>query len=220
MTFFNKLLLFGVCATIACGPSGGDDGTSSGSSSSSNPAGSSIGETGSDETSASPTSTGTTEEPGTPTTTADPTTTTTDDSTTGTDDECTLEHHSCEAVAMLGDFTDCGHVDPQNDDTAAWQAAQACALSASSQQQAFCLRVDLQGIDSFVGQAWTGEEARSYAIATQFFDSDPCGGGGCGPVVHTSSCASLTATPGCTIEPGTICLTCADPSNASQACGP
>ena len=63
----------------------------------------------------------------------------------------------------------------------AWEAARDCALKAASEQRAFKLVTWLQGIDSQVGQAFVGLTGESYAVATFYFDSDPCGGGGCGP---------------------------------------
>lgn len=133
---------------------------------------------------------------------------------------CSLEHEACTLAGQLGAFEDCGLVDPWNDTLEAWQAAQACALAAASGQQPFKLITILQGIDSEVGQAYVGQAARSYAISTLFFDGDPCGGGGCGPVVNISSCAGLTAVPGCTVEPGNVCLSCDEQGMSAQVCGP
>ncbi|MBK7826253.1 hypothetical protein [Nannocystis sp.] len=141
---------------------------------------------------------------------------------TGTTGEvlCSLEHEACTLAGQLGAFEDCGLVDPWNDTVEAWQAAQACALAAASGQQPFKLITILQGIDSEVGQAYVGQAARSYAISSLFFDGDPCGGGGCGPVVSSSSCAGLTAVPGCTVEPGNVCLSCDGQGMSAQVCGP
>ncbi len=141
---------------------------------------------------------------------------------TGTTGEavCSLEHEACALAGQLGAFEDCGVVDPWNDAVEAWQAAQACALAAASGEEPFKLITILQGIDSDVGQAYVGQAARSYAISSLFFDGDPCGGGGCGPVVSISSCAGLTAVPGCTVEPGNVCLSCDGQGMGAQVCGP
>ena len=141
---------------------------------------------------------------------------------TGTTGEavCSLEHEACALAGQLGAFEDCGVVDPWNDAVEAWQAAQACALAAASGEEPFKLITILQGIDSDVGQAYVGQAARSYAISSLFFDGDPCGGGGCGPVVSVASCAGLTAVPGCTVEPGNVCLSCDGQGMGAQVCGP
>jgi hypothetical protein len=157
-----------------------------------------------------------------PDTTGEPPGTTTGETgdTTGGDDVCTLEHQACTLAGQLGEFEDCGVVDPWDSPVADWEAAQACALTAAGKQRAFKLITILQGIDSDVGQAFVGQAARSYQVSALFFDSDPCGGGGCGPVVSSSSCSGLAATEGCTVEPGNICLTCADQGDSSELCAP
>lgn len=200
---------------------GSDTGTASGS------------DTGDDPTSTADPSTSTGDPPVTtssststgpdPTTGTSGTTGTTDattSNTTGGVEPCTLEHHACELAGQLGDFEDCGLVDPWNHDAAQWQAAHDCALAAATEERAFKLITILQGIDSDVGQAYVGQEARSYAISTLFFDSDPCGGIGCGPVITISSCASLTDQPDCEVSPGTICLSCDAQGQSSEVCGP
>ena len=49
---------------------------------------------------------------------------------------------------------------------------------------------------------------------------DPCGGGGCGPVVSAGSCAGLVATMDCVVEPGNVCLSCEGAGMSEQVCGP
>lgn len=144
----------------------------------------------------------------------------TGDDTTG-GELCEIEPAACGFAGQLGnEVEDCGVVDPWDDDTAAWQAAHDCAVAAAAEQRSFCLVTVLQGIDSAVAQAYAAQEARSYALATFFFDSDPCGGGGCGPTLSQSSCATLTAIDGCVIEPGNACLSCDGQGESSQICGP
>lgn len=133
---------------------------------------------------------------------------------------CSIEHEACALAGLPGSFEDCGVVDPWEDDAAAWQTAHDCALAAASEQRAFKLITVLQGIDSEVAVAFVGQEGRSYALSVLSFDGDPCGGGGCGPVVALASCAGLTAAPGCTIEPGTACLSCEGQGTSVQVCGP
>lgn len=155
-------------------------------------------------------------------TTDQPTGTTgeTGDATTG-GDACEIQPFACGFAAQLGgDFDDCGVVDPWNDDAAAWQAAHDCAIAAATAERAFCLVTILQGIDSDVAQAFAAQEARSYALTTFFFDSDPCGGGGCGPVLSQSSCAALTAVNDCVVAPGVACLGCDGQGQGAQVCGP
>lgn len=220
------LALFG---SLACGdkPSDGTASESSGASDST----SSSSDTDAPMTTGDPPSTTTgetaTDDPTTDETSATtvaPTTTTTTGETgddTTTDGElCEIEPVACGFAAQLGEFEDCGVVSPWDHDTAAWQAAHDCAVAAAAEQRAFCLVTVLQGIDSHVAQAYAAQEARSYALATFFFDSDPCGGGGCGPVLSQASCDTLTAQDNCVIEPGNACLSCGGQSQSSQVCGP
>lgn len=152
-------------------------------------------------------------------------TSTTSDTTTGDDttggELCEIEPAACGFAAQLGNqVEDCGVVTPWDDDAAAWQAAHDCAITAAAEQRAFCLVTVLQGIDSDVAQAYAAQEPRSYALATFFFDSDPCGGGGCGPKLSQSSCDTLTAVADCVVEPGNACLSCDGQTESSQICGP
>jgi len=133
---------------------------------------------------------------------------------------CSLEHEACALAGSLGEFMDCGSVDPWNDAALAWQAAHDCALAAASGQRPFKLITILQGIDSDVGAAYVGVAARSYALSELFFDGDPCGGGGCGPVVSAASCAGLVATMDCVVAPGEVCLSCEGQGTLGQVCGP
>lgn len=141
---------------------------------------------------------------------------------TGTTGEavCSIEHEACELAGSLGEFTDCGVVNPWDDAVELWQAAHDCALAAATAQQPFKLITILQGIDSDVAEAYVGVAARSYALSRFFFDGDPCGGGGCGPVVSAGSCAGLVATMDCVVEPGNVCLSCEGAGMSEQVCGP
>lgn len=141
--------------------------------------------------------------------------------TSGTTGElvCTLEEQACAAAGQLGPFMDCGAA-RLDDAVEIWQAAHDCALANAGAQMPFKLIVELQGIDSEVGEAYVGVAARSYALSRFFFDGDPCGGGGCGPVVGVQSCATLTAVMGCTVEVGSVCLGCDGAGEATQVCGP
>ena len=141
---------------------------------------------------------------------------------TGTTGEavCSIEHEACELAGSLGEFTDCGVVNPWDDAVELWQAAHDCALAAATAQQPFKLITILQGIDSDVAEAYVGVAARSYALSRFFFDGDPCGGGGCGPVVSAGSCAGLVATMDCVVEPGNVCLSCEGAGTSAQVCGP
>ncbi len=141
---------------------------------------------------------------------------------TGTTGEavCSIEHEACELAGSLGEFTDCGVVNPWDDAVELWQAAHDCALAAAMAQQPFKLITILQGIDSDVAEAYVGVAARSYALSRFFFDGDPCGGGGCGPVVSAGSCAGLVATMDCVVEPGNVCLSCEGAGMSEQVCGP
>ena len=141
---------------------------------------------------------------------------------TGTTGEavCSIEHEACELAGSLGEFTDCGVVNPWDDAVELWQAAHDCALGAATAQKPFKLIAILQGIDSDVAEAYVGVAARSYALSRFFFDGDPCGGGGCGPVVSAGSCAGLVATMDCVVEPGNVCLSCEGAGMSEQVCGP
>lgn len=140
--------------------------------------------------------------------------------TTGSGAACGLVEQACAAVEALGEYEDCGVVDPWNDLAPAWQAARDCAIKAASEQRAFKLVTWLKGFDSQVGQAYVGLTAESYSIVMFHFDSDPCGGGGCGPVASQGSCSALVAVPACVVEPGGPCLACTDQSEPVQICGP
>ena len=131
--------------------------------------------------------------------------------------ECSLEHQVC--VLAPGPFEDCGTLE-LSDDVALWQAAQACVLAATSEQRAFQLVSDLVGMDSFQTLAHVGHGSCPLLNATVHFDDDPCGGRDCGPVVTVTTCASFTAKPDCTIEPGDLCLRCDGPTQATQVCKP
>lgn len=133
---------------------------------------------------------------------------------------CALEDQACAAVEAYGAYEDCGAVDPWNDLAPAWQAARDCALKAASEQRAFKLITWLQGFDSQVGQAYVGLTAESFAISMFHFDSDPCGGGGCGPVLSQGYCAALVEIPDCVVEPGGPCLACEGQGEPVQVCGP
>jgi hypothetical protein len=133
---------------------------------------------------------------------------------------CSLEQVACDLAESNGEFEDCGSVDPWDDDTAAWQAAHDCAVAAASEQRAFKVVTWLQGIDSQIGVAYASLVGRSYGLSHFGFDSDPCGGGGCGPVVYGGSCDLLVATPDCMVEPGQACLTCVNQGDSTQFCGP
>jgi len=131
--------------------------------------------------------------------------------------ECSLEHQVC--VLGLTEFVDdCGAVEIK-DSLTKWQAAHDCALAASSEQRSFKLIADRFNFDSFQTDAYLAEDACPYAVTEVSFDDDPCGGDGCGPVVFISSCATLTAEPACTVEPGDVCLRCALPDEGTQVCG-
>ena len=133
---------------------------------------------------------------------------------------CELDAAACELAESNGEFEDCGTVDPLDDDTAAWQAAHDCAVKAAKEQRAFKVIFWLQGIDSEVGLAYASILGETYGITQFWFDSDPCGGGGCGPIINAASCEALVATANCAVEPGNPCLTCADQGPSSQLCGP
>jgi hypothetical protein len=208
MAFFN---IFRVCtlagvALAGCGDkSPGDEGTGTGTGSASSSGGVSMSETGEPTTGGASTTGAASTGVGT--------------GTTG-EAVCSIEHEACELAGSLGEFTDCGVVNPWDDAVELWQAAHDCALAAATAQQPFKLITILQGIDSDVAEAYVGVAARSYALSRFFFDGDPCGGGGCGPVVSAGSCAGLVATMDCVVEPGNVCLSCEGAGMSEQVCGP
>lgn len=231
MAFFppsQKLSILGAAllAATACGGNpGGDTGDTTNTSD-----GPSASETGEAPTTggASSSTAGSADTSGEPATTADETSiagtdsgtsATTDDATTGGLDECTLDHQACTLAGLLGDYEDCGSL-LLTDDAAAWQAGRDCALAASSEQRAFKLITELQGIDSLIGEAFVGQEARSYMITRLFFDGDPCGGGGCGPEITALPCTGLVGIDDCTVEPGNACLLCDGATDSTLVCGP
>lgn len=155
---------------------------------------------------------------GSETGTCEPSSSTADPECPNDGGECSLEHQVC--VLGLTAFTDdCGIVE-MTDDLTKWQAAHDCAMEAASAQRTFKLIADKFGFDSLQTDAYVAEDACPYAITKVHFDDDPCGGEGCGPVVSVSSCAALSAEPGCTVEPGDVCLRCGLPSEGTQVCGP
>lgn len=236
MTFFltkqNLLAIsasLGLFGSVACGDKPSDDGTASESTGATNS--SSGSGTDAPTTTGGPPSTATGDDASgssgsgeTSGATGAPTSTTsgeTGDGTTTGGELCEIQPAACGFAAQLGnDVEDCGVVNPWDDDAAAWQSAHDCAVAAAAEQRSFCLVIVLQGIDSDVAQAYAAQEARSYALTTFFFDSDPCGGGGCGPKLTQSSCETLTAIDDCVIEPGNACLSCDGQGQSSPICGP
>ncbi len=230
MAYLRTILLHTLLLTpLACGDkpndSDGETGTTAepGTTTSSTASGAS---TGGDTSSSTPTTTG--DSSSDPTATA--TSTDTGDASSGGGSSgggsstgalvCDLEAAACELAETNGAYEDCGTVDPTDDDAAAWQAAHDCAITAAKEQRAFKVIFWLQGIDSQVGLAYASILGESYGITQFWFDSDPCGGGGCGPVISAASCEGLVATADCTVEPGNPCLTCATQGPSAQVCGP
>lgn len=216
----------GLCVALlalsACGDrSSGDTSTSAGSTSTGDPAASTGEPTPTTDGPGSTGSTGSTT--GMVSTTGDGSTGDSSESgvleTTG-DVACGLVEQACAAVEAFGAYDDCGVVDPWNDLAPAWQAARDCALKAASEQRAFKLVTWLQGFDSQVGQAYVGLPAESFALSMFHFDSDPCGGGGCGPVASQSYCDTLVAVADCVVEPGGPCLGCMGQTELLPICGP
>lgn len=224
MVSFPGSLGLGVAllALSACGDrSSGDTSTSAGSTSTGDPAVSTGEPTPTTDGPGSTGSTGSTT--GIVSTTGDGSTGDSSESgvleTTG-DVACGLVEQACAAVEAFGAYDDCGVVDPWNDAAPAWQAARDCALAAAKEQRAFKLVTWLQGFDSQVGQAYVGLPHESFAIAMFHFDSDPCGGGGCGPVASQGWCDALVPIPECVVEPGGPCIACAGQTQPMQICGP
>ncbi|KIG18830.1 hypothetical protein DB30_07166 [Enhygromyxa salina] len=114
-------------------------------------------------------------------------------------------------------LVDCGVVGPQSSQQA-WQHAHDCALEANALEQSFKLVMWLQGIDSQVGLAYVGVAGESYQLTQLQWDSDPCGGGGCGPAAVARSCADLVLLDGCAVEPPKACLACAGAGQADSLC--
>lgn len=227
MTSLRRALALALLALSACGDgSSGDTGTettSTDASSTLTPTtdgpGSSTGMNASTDSTGMNASTGSTSSTDT---TGDSSTGDSDSGPVGTTGEvaCGLVEQACAAVEVYGAYDDCGVVDPWNDLAPAWQAARDCALKAASEQRAFKLVTWLQGFDSQVGQAYVGLPAESFALAMFHFDSDPCGGGGCGPVAGQSYCETLVAVADCVVEPGGPCLGCVGQTELLQICGP
>ena len=236
MAYLRTLLLHTLLLTpLACGDKTNDDDSDTGT----------TGGPGTTTATTTASSAGDTSSGGAPTTTGDTSTDTSTDTTstsTGTDPGdtssgatgvgsseggsstgapvCELDAAACELAATNGEFEDCGTVDPWDDDAAAWQAAHDCAVKAATEQRAFKVIFWLQGIDSEVGLAYASILGETYGITQFWFDGDPCGGGGCGPVINAGSCEGLVATANCAVEPGNPCLTCADQGPSAQVCGP
>lgn len=226
MSFFlGKHSLIAISASVALSVACGDKppGDATASDSSGGVDSSSGGDTDPTTTTGEPPSTATGDD--TSGSSGDTTGTTTTGTTTGDDttggELCEIGPAACEFAAQLGDdFVDCGEVNPWDDDVAAWQAAHDCAIKAAAEQRAFCLVTVLQGFDSNVARAYAAQQARSYALTTFSYDSDPCGGGGCGPELRQASCDALTAIDGCQIEPGEACLSCDGQTESLKICGP
>lgn len=164
------------------------------------------------------TGTGTTATATTDATTGDATTDATAATTTATTDAttgglvCDLVLLTCEIAEVNGMYEDCGTVDPWNHTAEQWQVARDCALAAVAEQRAFKLITWLQGIDSDVGVGYTAIVGESYSVHTIFYDSfEPAS-------ALLRSCATLSATPDCTVAPGEACLDCDDASDGEQLC--
>lgn len=221
----RRCLALALLALFACGDGSSGDAGSGTETTSTGGASSTVTPTTDGSSTGMNASTGSTDSTGS----ASSTSTTTDSSTgdsesgpVGTTGEvaCGLVEQACAAVEAYGAYDDCGVVDPWNDLAPAWQAARDCALKAASEQRAFKLVTWLQGFDSQVGQAYVGLPAESFAISMFHFDSDPCGGGGCGPVASQSSCETLVAVADCVVEPGGPCLACVGQTEPQPICGP
>ena len=126
--------------------------------------------------------------------------------------ECELVAQAEAAVAPYGAFVECGEVDPWHDGADAWVAVHQCAIESAAAMKAFKAIAWVQGIDSQVGYAYVGQAFESFALAELFYDS-------WGPKVTQRPCSSLTATPGCTVAPGEICLRCGGDAAAATLCG-
>lgn len=215
-------------AGAACGPRPGEEESSTGASSSGPTSESGTTTT---TTGVEPTSTSTTTTTSTSTSTGEATNTSSEPDTgtdasgssggtsTGPVDDCSLENHAAAIAGAFGEFEDCGVVGVK-DDVAAWQAAHDCAAAAASEQRAFALITYLMGIDSQIGAGYVAQGPMPYRSFKLHFDSDPCGGGGCGSVVSITDCKAITAVPGCTVEPGTVCLSCEGGKAPEQICPP
>ena len=217
MTRLRALLPTLLALPLACGDKAGDDTGDASSSSTSSSSSSTTGVT--DATTSE-----------TPTTDAGTSTgsTSSDSSTSGSSGcssstgapVCSLEQTACDVAETNGEFEDCGFVTPWDHDTAAWQAAHDCTVKAVDEERAFKVIIQLQGFDSEIVLAYVSIVGRSYGLNRYSYDSDPCGGRGCGPVLDAAGCEAIVATPGCTVEPGEACLTCVDPGESSRICGP
>lgn len=234
MTYLRTLLIPLIAMLGACGDKSTDEATDAGTTGGADTSSTAPTTTTDDSSGGAPTSTGADTTTGSTTTNSTTTNSTTGDSTTSnsttsdstTNDSttaaplCSLEQAATDLAASNGEFEDCGTVTPWDDDTAAWQAAHDCAIAATKEQRAFKVITWLQGIDSDVGEAYASILGRSYGVTRFHFDSDPCGGGGCGPVLSASTCDGLIPVANCTVEPGNACLTCVDAGEFAQVCGP
>ena len=132
--------------------------------------------------------------------------------------ECSLEDQACALAATDPEAIDCGVLDL---DAAAdvWQAGHDCALQAATMGKSFKLITFLQGIDSEVAQAYCGFAGEEYVVEVFFFDSDPCGGGDCGPKIVRAVCGgSLIESEGCVVAPSEVCLTCDAQGDVLEVC--
>lgn len=131
--------------------------------------------------------------------------------------ECSLDYQVC--ALGVDKFRDCGSVH-LIDDVALWQAAHDCVLEAMSKKQIFKMVAEVFIFDSLQAQAYVAYGSCPRIKKTVLFDSDPCGGGGCGPVVTVSSCSGFSDDLGCAVEAGKLCLVCDDEGESTKVCGP
>ena len=129
---------------------------------------------------------------------------------------------ACTKPCPLEDFAllpagavDCGTLSLPGT-AAASQAAHDCALDAATGHKPFRLIWQAAGVDSRVRLALTGTGTELHSFD---FDGDIHGGGGEGsPEVVSTSCASLAATPTCTVTDRELCLDCVGASASAVLC--
>lgn len=112
------------------------------------------------------------------------------------------------------DIEDCGHL-TFADSVRAWQEGQTCALQANAAEQTFRLVLD-QPLDGLVALAVVGRQGEVYQ-RTSYSEDDGTGFGATAGV-FLQDCTMLSATPGCTVAVGNVCLTCEGVGNPAEVC--
>jgi hypothetical protein len=119
------------------------------------------------------------------------------------------------------DYVDCGVVDHKSSKEQ-WQAAHDCVKRSNENRTPFSVIFSRHGTDSILGAAYIGVAGPSFRVDQITWDSDPCGGAGCGPEAKFQSPCTLRLEENCVPGARSMpCMKCAESWQSAKAlCGP